>query len=67
VARLQPFAAANDGAMNERMAAPWQRIGQSVVGGIKLENLSRPSFNCGLFYCQDPGGRYTVDPRLPAQ
>jgi hypothetical protein len=33
---------------------------------IPLENLSRPPFNCGLFFCQDPGGRYTVDPRVPA-
>lgn len=32
---------------------------------IPLENLSRPPINCGLFFCQDPGGRYTVDPRLP--
>jgi len=33
---------------------------------IPLENLTRPPVNCGLFFCQDPGGRYTVDPRLPA-
>ena len=33
---------------------------------IPLENLTRPPFNCGLFFCQDPGGRYTVDPRIPA-
>lgn len=33
---------------------------------IPLQNLSRPPFNCGLFFCQDPGGRYTVDPRIPA-
>ncbi|WP_228032394.1 hypothetical protein [Mycolicibacterium sp. P9-22] len=33
---------------------------------IPLENLSRPPFNCGLFFCQDPGGRYAVDPRIPA-
>jgi hypothetical protein len=32
---------------------------------VPLENLTRP-VNCGLFFCQDPGGRYTVDPRLPA-
>ena len=32
---------------------------------IPLENLSRPPFNCGLFFCQDPGGRHTVDPRIP--
>jgi hypothetical protein len=33
---------------------------------IPLANLSRPAFNCGLFFCQDPGGPYTVDPRIPA-
>ena len=32
---------------------------------IPLDGLTRPPFNCGLFFCQDPGGRYTVDPRLP--
>jgi hypothetical protein len=32
---------------------------------IPLENLTRPPVNCGLFFCQDPGGRYTEDPRLP--
>ena len=33
---------------------------------VPLVNLTRPPVNCGLFYCQDPGGRYAVDPRLPA-
>lgn len=33
---------------------------------IPLANLSRPAVNCGLFFCQDPGGPYTVDPRIPA-
>lgn len=33
---------------------------------VPLQLLFRPSVNCGLFYCQDPGGHYTVDPRNPA-
>lgn len=40
--------------------------GEVPPAGIPLENLTRPPVNCGLFYCQDPGGHYTVDPRLPA-
>lgn len=33
---------------------------------VPLAGLQRPSFNCGLFYCQDPGGHYDYDPRIPA-
>lgn len=40
--------------------------GELPPPNIPLENLSRPAVNCGLFYCQDPGGPYTVDPRNPA-
>ena len=40
--------------------------GELPPAEIPLENLTRPPFNCGLFFCQDPGGRYTVDPRIPA-
>ena len=39
--------------------------GELPPPGIPLANLSRPAVNCGLFYCQDPGGPYTVDPRIP--
>ena len=40
--------------------------GELPPPGIPLANLSRPAVNCGLFFCQDPGGPYTVDPRISA-
>ncbi|KAA0095957.1 hypothetical protein CIW49_20625 [Mycolicibacterium sp. P1-18] len=49
---------------------PGGNVAESVWEGglppaqIPLENLTRPPVNCGLFFCQDPGGRYTVDPRI---
>ena len=45
--------------------APTVWEGALPPAGIPLENLRRPAVNCGLFYCQDPGGPYTVDPRNP--
>lgn len=33
---------------------------------VPLSGLTRPPVNCGLFYCQDPGGPYLTDPRVPA-
>lgn len=46
--------------------APFIWEGEFPPAEVPLEGLSRPAVNCGLFYCQDPGGRYTVDPRVPA-